>query len=420
MQKGGAVPLTLLTELSTDLMTEIIHVYNMTAHNMTTENTAVGSDVLGKKECITENEDIQCKLNGASGRCIAQYTNKEGDMDVYVVTHLQQSKENITFRSEVTLAAPTTVLARETLVRMVPRVNQQLGCNGKSVWSIQHQPSMLETMETPFRVVDSVIAAQEEKDRHAASVEELILGNPVMKNRIRLDATPSESAHLVEVWSYEDINFYDPVKALFIDGYLATTTSPTGIAHAEALVHPAMVAHPTPTRALIMSMTPNAIVKELLKYKSIEHVSVVGSDASAATLIEEHMTSLNDCAFLAPEGSRHCMESAMVEVVKEDLNSWLCRKDKTPEIFDLIFVDVPIGKHEWLSVDIYEHFLKWSRGPDSDFVIVISAGSLPSLSKLIQRRCSVRGKILFVRQQEMKTMVVWVLILCCMTRYVSS
>jgi spermidine synthase len=86
------------------------------------------------------------------------------------------------------------------------------------------------------------------------------------------------------MWSYEDVNFREPVKALFNNGYLATTTSPSGIAHAEALVHPAMVAHPLPVRALLISVTPNAIVREVLNHKCINHVVVLGSDSVATDM----------------------------------------------------------------------------------------------------------------------------------------
>lgn len=368
-------PPMLLTELSVDFMNDIIHVYSIVDRNATSENMSELSQGLDAKECVVAKDDISCirMASGLGGSCIAQHISESGDLDVHVVARLQKGKKDTTFRAEVMMTAPTAALARETLTQMVSRVNHKPGWKGNFVWSIQHQPSAMETLESSMKNTETVVADQERKDRRAASIEEIILGNALMKNRTRLEYV--YNSHLLELWSYEDVKFRQPIKSLFIDGYLATTTSPAGVAHAEAMVHPAMVAHPSPTRALVLSLTPNAVVKEILKYKSIKHVSVVGSDAVASELIGKHMPGHCDCGFLGPEDSKNCMECAAVQVIKEDLYSWLNGQEKS---FDVIFVDVPIGKHEWLSTELYGKLDDLSPD-DSDSIIVVSSGSMPSL-----------------------------------------
>jgi len=376
-ESAEPVPDTLLKDLSSQVMGELVNVYNVTALKMITEMSTSDSPGV-EDECVVASDDISCQQIGGCGKCVLQYGSKEGGMQLDMSVRLHENNDIIDVRTEVTLTAPTSAVARETLTRMVPKVEDKLGCNGSSIWSIQHQPSMLETMASTSNLVETVVTNQEDKDRRAASIDELILGNALMKNRTRLDyvsATSKKPRHL-EVWSFEDVKFIQSVKSLFIDGYLATTSAPAGIAHAEALVHPAMVAHPSPKRALVISLAPNAIVKEVLKYKSIEHVTVVGSDVDAVKLVEKHMPSFNDCSFLGPDDSQSCMESAAVKLVKEDLYTWLDAKRELPESFDVMFVDVPIGKHEWLSLEMYKK-LKGLTARDSAFVV--SSGSSPSL-----------------------------------------
>lgn len=236
-------------------------------------------------------------------------------------------------------------------------------------------------MDGDYKAIDSVTTAQQDKDLRTGSVEEIILSRQSLKNRTRLEYSVVKHAsepqmRLLEVWLNEDVNFHEPTKSLFIDGYLASTTSPSGIAHSEALVHPTMVAHPSPSRALVMSLTPNTIVKEVLKYKSIEHVSVVGSDLKATELISKHMPVMSDCHFLPNEDSVNCMASKKVHLVRGDVRAWLNRMGGLLEKFDVIYVDVPVGDNDWLSVDFYKALLRVSA---EETIIVVSSGSSPTL-----------------------------------------
>lgn len=55
--------------------------------------------------------------------------------------------------------------------------------------------------------VDSVTTEQEREDRQAASLEQLILSNALMKSRKRLSSTMSGASLSLEVWSYDDMNW---------------------------------------------------------------------------------------------------------------------------------------------------------------------------------------------------------------------
>jgi spermidine synthase len=68
------------------------------------------------------------------------------------------------------------------------------------------------------------------------------------------------------------------------------------------------------------------------------------------------------------------MESAAVEIIEEDVQAWLEHKSKSA-LFDIILVDVPIGEHHWLSVEMYGK-LPYRL---EDAITVVSSGSAPSL-----------------------------------------
>lgn len=124
---------------------------------------------------------------------------------------------------------------------------------------------------------------------------------------------------------------------------------------------------------LLFSFCPVAIVKEVLKYKSIEDVSVIGSDAAAIGLIQKYLPSVDDCSFLQEE-LPSCMGNAAVEIIEEDVRAWLQHKSLSA-LFDIILVDVSIGEQDWLSVEMYGELPYGSE----DAITVVSSGSAPSL-----------------------------------------
>ena len=134
----------------------------------------------------------------------------------------------------------------------------------------------------------------------------------------------------------------------------------------------------------IISQTPSALVREVLKHKSVERVTLVGTDMTALDMVKRNMPVQNDCTFLETDDS-DCMSQAAVEIVNQNAKEWLssCEKDVNENedsstcYYDVILVDVPIGTREWLSPDLY-YDLQWLCKEDS--VIVVSSGSYPRLS----------------------------------------
>ncbi|MGV3678245.1 MAG: polyamine aminopropyltransferase [Acidovorax sp.] len=106
----------------------------------------------------------------------------------------------------------------------------------------------------------------------------------------------------------------------------------------EALVHPAMAAHGAPRRVAVLGGGDGMAVREILKYPSVESVTLVELDPAMTRLFSEDPTlaRLNGGALRSPK----------VQVVNTDAFRWLqqCKApgcDAAEDVFDVIVVDFP-------------------------------------------------------------------------------
>ena len=98
----------------------------------------------------------------------------------------------------------------------------------------------------------------------------------------------------------------------------------------EALVHPAMAAHGAPRRVAVLGGGDGMAVREILRYPSVERVTLVELDPVMTELFRTHPTlaALNAGALASPK----------LQIVNADAFGWLQHSD---EIFDVIVVDFP-------------------------------------------------------------------------------
>jgi spermidine synthase len=98
----------------------------------------------------------------------------------------------------------------------------------------------------------------------------------------------------------------------------------------EALVHPAMAAHGAPKKVAVLGGGDGMAVREILKYTSVESITLVELDPTMTRLFAEQPTlaRLNAGALASPK----------LKIVNTDAFQWL---DKTDEVFDVIVVDFP-------------------------------------------------------------------------------
>ncbi|MDO9002516.1 MAG: polyamine aminopropyltransferase [Aquabacterium sp.] len=98
----------------------------------------------------------------------------------------------------------------------------------------------------------------------------------------------------------------------------------------EALVHPAMSGHGAPRRVLVLGGGDGMAVREVLKYPSVQQVTLVELDPAMTKLFstDEQLIKLNQSALQSPK----------VRIINADAFTWL---DTNDEVFDVIVVDFP-------------------------------------------------------------------------------
>lgn len=98
----------------------------------------------------------------------------------------------------------------------------------------------------------------------------------------------------------------------------------------EALVHPGLAALPGARRVLVLGGGDGLAVREILKYPSVEQVTLVDLDPEMTRLF-----SSNSVLVKLNEGS---LKSGKVRVINDDAFPWL---DRNEDMFDFVVVDFP-------------------------------------------------------------------------------
>jgi spermidine synthase len=115
-------------------------------------------------------------------------------------------------------------------------------------------------------------------------------------------------------------------KCLVLDGRIQSSQADEFIYH-EALVHPGLLAHPRPERAMVIGGGEGATVREVLRHRSIRRVLMVDIDAEVVEQCKRHLPEMHQGAFDDPR----------TELRHEDARAFL---EQTSERFDLIVVDL--------------------------------------------------------------------------------
>ncbi len=149
---------------------------------------------------------------------------------------------------------------------------------------------------------------------------------------------------------------------LFLNGNLQFNSFDEYRYH-EALVHPAFAAHGgQPRRILVLGGGDGLAVREILKYPSVESVTLVDLDPL--------MTQVSKSVPALGELNRYSLEDKRVSVINNDAFVWLDNNETEP--FDVAIVDFPdpnnfaLGK---LYTTRFYNLLKAKLKPDASVVI---------------------------------------------------
>ena len=116
---------------------------------------------------------------------------------------------------------------------------------------------------------------------------------------------------------------------LFLNGNLQFHSKDEYRYH-EALVQPAMAAHGAPKRVAVLGGGDGMAVREILKYPSVESVTLVELDPAMTRIFSENPT--------LAKLNGHALQNPKVTIVNTDAFGWL---QQGTDLFDVIVVDFP-------------------------------------------------------------------------------
>lgn len=116
---------------------------------------------------------------------------------------------------------------------------------------------------------------------------------------------------------------------LFLNGNLQFSSA-DGYRYHEALVHPALSSVSHPVNVLVLGGGDGLAVREILKYPSVQHITLVDLDAVMTKLFssQEVLLRINE----------HSLLNKKVHIVNADAFQWL---RKNQQLFDVAIVDFP-------------------------------------------------------------------------------
>ena len=128
---------------------------------------------------------------------------------------------------------------------------------------------------------------------------------------------------------YQDIKIIENPgygKVLIIDSNTQSSQLDEHIYH-ESLVHPTLLIHPNPKNILILGGGEGACLREVLKHRSVEKVTMIDIDRVLVEACKTHLPQWSQGAFLDPR----------VNVVFADGQDWI---EHTKQHFDVIMLDL--------------------------------------------------------------------------------
>ncbi len=161
-------------------------------------------------------------------------------------------------------------------------------------------------------------------------------------------------------------------KCLFLDGEIQSAQADEFIYH-EALVHPALLAHPEPERVLIIGGGEGATLREVLRRRGVKRVWMVDIDREVVEFSKNHL----------PEWHEGSFDDGRCEVVFADARDYVAQTD---QIYDVVVSDLPSpaeGGPAWrlYTLEFYE-IVKSKLDPRGILALQAGCGSLGSVELL--------------------------------------
>lgn len=115
-------------------------------------------------------------------------------------------------------------------------------------------------------------------------------------------------------------------KCLMLDNKIQSSEFDEFIYH-EALVHPAMLAHPSPEKVFIAGGGEGATLREILRYETVKKAVMVDIDEDVISLCKKYL----------PEYHMGSFEDKRTELYHTDARKFLAESD---DLFDIVIIDL--------------------------------------------------------------------------------
>ncbi|HOL17702.1 MAG TPA: polyamine aminopropyltransferase [Bacillota bacterium] len=145
-----------------------------------------------------------------------------------------------------------------------------------------------------------------------------------VRRHIYSGETPYQRVDLIDTFIFG--------RCLILDGRIQSAAVDEHIYH-EALIHPALVLHRNPKRALVMGGGEGAVLRELCRHPGLEQVVMVDIDREVVELCRKHL----------PGWHGNCFDDPRVEVLHMDARRYL---EDTKHRYDLIYSDLTEPEEE--------------------------------------------------------------------------
>jgi len=159
-------------------------------------------------------------------------------------------------------------------------------------------------------------------------------------------------------------------KCLVLDGKIQSSEVDEFIYH-EALVQPAMIAHPCPETVFIAGGGEGATLREVLSHKTVKRAVMIDIDEEV----------IATCKKFLPNYSQGAFEDKRTELYHVDARDYLT---KSEEVFDIIIIDLPEPIEEGPAYLLYtqEFYRLVQERLTANGIISVQAGSA-SLTELL-------------------------------------
>jgi spermidine synthase len=170
-------------------------------------------------------------------------------------------------------------------------------------------------------------------------------------------------------------------RVLVLDGRMQSAERDEFIYH-EALVHPALLAHPEPRRVLVMGGGEGATLREVLRYSGVKRAVMVDIDEELVDLCQEWLPSFHAGAFRDPR----------TEMVFADGRGWLAAQ--ADGSFEVIILDLtePLEQGPALRLFTREMYETVQRKLAPGGLTAVQSGSAGPLGRLMpDLNCTLRA-----------------------------